>query len=414
MAKIGIYGGSFNPPHLGHIRAAEQTRRLLGLDRVILVPDAIPPHKRLPEGSPDAQTRLRLVQLAAQDAEGLEVSDIELRRSGPSYTVDTLREFHAQYPQDELFLLMGTDMFQCFDQWRGPEQIAQMARIVCMYRTQTGDALAQTLREQARQFEKSLGCRTVFAENQALELSSTQVRRLLFFGCGADCVPEAVMAEIEHLGLYGLGSSHRGLDMQRLEQTCRPLYKPQRWIHAEGCSRTAAALARKYGADETAAARAGILHDMTKALTPEQQTQFCRRYALEITQDEQISPELLHAKTAAYAAEHIFGEAPEICGAIRWHTTGRPDMTTLEKIIYIADYMEPSRDFPGVEALREMARLDLDGAVLLALEQTLRHLQALGRPAAGDSEEARKFLLRNGVSLDEILRRKKKTNPSAK
>ena len=86
-----------------------------GLDRVILVPDAIPPHKRLPEGSPDAQTRLRLVQLAAQDAEGLEVSDIELRRSGPSYTVDTLREFHAQYPQDALFLLMGTDMFQCFD-----------------------------------------------------------------------------------------------------------------------------------------------------------------------------------------------------------------------------------------------------------------------------------------------------------
>ena len=219
MAKIGIYGGSFNPPHLGHIRAAEQTRRLLGLDRVILVPDAIPPHKRLPEGSPDAQTRLRLVQLAAQDAEGLEVSDIELRRSGPSYTVDTLREFHAQYPQDELFLLMGTDMFQCFDQWRGPEQIAQMARIVCMYRTQTGDALAQTLREQARQFEKSLGCRTVFAENQALELSSTQVRRLLFFGCGADCVPETVMAEIERLGLYGLGSSHRGLDMRRLEQT---------------------------------------------------------------------------------------------------------------------------------------------------------------------------------------------------
>ena len=81
MAKIGIYGGSFNPPHLGHIRAAEQTRRLLGLDRVILVPDAIPPHKRLPEGSPDAQTRLRLVQLAAQDAEGLEVSAIELRHN---------------------------------------------------------------------------------------------------------------------------------------------------------------------------------------------------------------------------------------------------------------------------------------------------------------------------------------------
>ena len=401
MAKIGIYGGSFNPPHLGHIRAAEQTSRLLGLDRVILVPDAIPPHKRLPEGSPDAQTRLRLVQLAAQDAEGLEVSDIELRRSGPSYTVDTLREFHAQYPQDELFLLMGTDMFQCFDQWRGPEQIAQMARIVCMYRTQTGDALVQTLREQARQFEKSLGCRTVFAEKQALELSSTQVRRLLFFGCGADCVPEAVMAEIERLGLYGLGSSHRGLDMQRLEQTCRPLYKPQRWIHAGGCSRTAAALARKYGAAETAAARAGILHDMTKALTPEQQAQFCRRYALEITQDEQISPELLHAKTAAYAAEHIFGEAPEICGAIRWHTTGRPDMTTLEKIIYIADYMEPNRDFDGVERLRHLAYTDLDKAMLLGVEMTIQEMQQRQVPIHTNTLQARDWLRQHGVTTED-------------
>ena len=187
--------------------------------------------------------------------------------------------------------------------------------------------------------------------------------------------------------------------MRRLEQTCRPLYKLQRWIHAEGCSRTAAALARKYGADETAAARAGILHDMTKALTPEQQAQFCRRYALEITQDEQISPELLHAKTAAYAAEHIFGEAPEICGAIRWHTTGRPDMTTLEKIIYIADYVEPTRDFPGVDALREAVWRDLDEGVLLGLEQTLRLLESQGRSVCSASHAARDYLVRERKSL---------------
>ena len=156
MARIGIYGGSFNPPHLGHIRAAQETRRRLRLDRVILIPDAVPPHKTLAAGSPDAKTRLALVRLAVEGCEGLEVSDIELRRDGPSYTVDTLRQLHTQYPQDELFLLMGTDMFLTFDQWRGPDAIAQMAALVCMYRSEKSGALAAELQETAQLLRRRL------------------------------------------------------------------------------------------------------------------------------------------------------------------------------------------------------------------------------------------------------------------
>ncbi len=405
MARIGIYGGSFNPPHLGHIRAALETRRLLRLDRVILIPDAVPPHKMLAPGSPDAKTRLALVRLAIAGCDGLEVSDIELRRDGPSYTVDTLRQLHTQYPQDELFLLMGTDMFLTFDQWRGPEDIARMAALVCMYRTEKNGVLTAELQEKAQMLRRTFGARVEFAENDALELSSTQARRLIFFGCGAQCVPEAVLEKIEGCGLYGLSRDYHRLPLEALERICEPLYKPKRWLHALGCSETAAQLARRYGAAAADARRAGILHDVTKALTDAEQIALCEQFAIAVTPSEQESPWLLHAKTAAWAAEHIFGEEPELCSAIRWHTTGRANMTTLEKIVYIADYTEPSRDFPGVNDVRDALGRDLDEGVLLGLEMSIRHLQAQGRPVEQASVEAREFLLEQGACVDEILRR---------
>ena len=116
MARIGVYGGSFNPPHLGHIFAARKERQLLGLDKVLLIPAAIPPHKAVAEGSPDGETRLALTKLAIAGEAGMEVSRIELDRPGPSYTVDTLRTLRECYPQDALYLLMGTDMFLSFFQ----------------------------------------------------------------------------------------------------------------------------------------------------------------------------------------------------------------------------------------------------------------------------------------------------------
>ena len=145
MANIGIYGGSFNPPHKGHMLAAAQCRAALGLERVIVIPAAVPPHKALADGSPDAQTRLALTKLAVRGLDGFEVSDLELRREGPSYTVDTLRQLSAQHPDDALWLMMGTDMFLSFASWREPEQIAHLAQIVCFARTAVNADLKEKL-----------------------------------------------------------------------------------------------------------------------------------------------------------------------------------------------------------------------------------------------------------------------------
>ena len=397
MAKIGIYGGTFNPPHAGHVLAAQQCREQLGLDEVILIPAAIPPHKALADDSPDAAVRLELTRLAVQGEEGLTVSAVELSRGGTSYTVDTLREIKASYHHDKLYLLMGTDMFLSFESWRNPEQIASLALPVCLHRGRENPQLKADIEQQAKRLKKLYRCEPILLDNDCVEISSTQVRRLLFFGCAQAYLPPAVLHRIEADGLYGLDADCRALPFDRLKEISLSLLKPTRVAHVAGCCETAQALARRYGADERDAARAGILHDVTKALTGEQQLQLCEHFSLDITEFEREHPKLLHAKTGAAVAERIFGENEAVCSAICYHTTGCAEMTTLEKIIYLADYIEPTRVFDGVEQLREAAWRDLDEGMLLGLDMTLEHLREQKQPQALESVQARDWLLAKGT-----------------
>lgn len=396
MAKIGIYGGTFSPPHVGHILAARTCCEQLGLSEVILIPAAVPPHKALSGAAPDAQTRLELTRLAAADEPHLRVSDLELSRGGTSYTVDTLHQIKAEYPHDKLYLLMGTDMFLSFESWRDPMQIAQLAQIVCLHRSKEDAQLRAQLEQQAKRMKKDYGCAPVLLDNPCVDISSTQVRRLLFFGCAAPYLAPAVLQRIEQQGLYGTKESYRNLPFDQLRTVSLGLLKPQRVAHVVGCCETARALARKYGASEQDAARAGILHDITKALTGEQQRALCDRLSIRVTDFEWEHPKLLHAKTGAAVAERIFGENEAVCEAIRYHTTGREDMTALEKILYLADYMEPNRAFDGVEQLREATWRDLDEGMILGLNMTLEHLREQKQPQATDSFRALQWLLSKG------------------
>lgn len=393
MARIGVYGGSFNPPHLGHIFAASCARSLLGLDKVVLIPAAIPPHKAVADGSPDGETRFTLTQLACAGEAGMEVSRMELDRGGPSYTVDTLRQLRVCYAQDELYLLMGTDMFLSFFQWREPDVIARLAIPVCMARVHADAALSAQLDAQAEAIQAAFGVRPVILQNDCLEISSTEVRRLLFFGIADTCLHPAVLAKIEQDGLYGVGGQYHALPFDALRRVSLSLHKQKRRAHAQGVSDTAVLLAEKYGADPIDAARAGILHDITKALTPEQQRALVDHWALPVSEFEYEQAKLLHAKTGAAAARRIFGENEAVISAIRYHTTGRAGMSLLEKIIYIADYMEPNRDFPGVDRLRAAVWRDLDEGVLLGIDMTLAQLAEKGQIACEDSLAAKAWLL---------------------
>ena len=389
MKKIGIYGGTFNPPHTGHLQAAKQAVEVLDLDMLLMIPDRIAPHKDIPAGSPTPEQRLEMLRIALAGEEKILPSDIELRREGVSYTYLTLEALREQYPEEELILLMGTDMFLSFESWKEPERICDLASLGVFYRGEKGEKekiLAQKANLEAK------GAKVELVENDIINISSTQLRRLLAFHAADEFLPAGVGEYIRANGLYDTAAQWKNLPMEELEPIVIRLLHPNRVAHVLGCRDEAVRMAAHWGEDVTNAARAGILHDITKVLDGPLQLTLCAAYDKVLNDFSRKYPKTLHALTGSLVAEKIFGENEAVVEAICNHTTGRANMSTLEKIIYVADYMEPCRDFPGVEKLRELAYSDLDAALKLGLEMTLQHLARQGNEVSPESREALAYL----------------------
>ena len=357
MQRIGIYGGTFNPPHLGHLRAAAYGVKALELTRLLMIPSCVSPHKQhLPEGSATARQRLEMLKIALKGEENIRVSDLELNRGGESYTWETVQQLKKIYPMAELILFMGTDMFLSFDSWKKPEVIMENASIGVFYRGLPGEMeniVAQKIRLESQ------GAKVYLIHNPLTVISSTDLRRLLVFQCADSFLPEGVGDYIRENHLYGTGRSYRQLPMEELEKTVVGLLKPSR---------------------------------VAKALDGPLQLTLCQGYGTILDTFSQENPKTLHALTGSLVAERIFGENPAVVRAIRSHTTGMPHMNTLDKIIYVADYMEPNRDFPGVEELRHLAVTDLDGALRRGLEMTISVLQQEGKTVSPESAQTLAWL----------------------
>ena len=388
MERIGIYGGTYSPPHIGHLKAAEYAIEALGLDRLLLIPTGVSPHKAMSAGATSAD-RLEMLRLSAAGMEKAQVSDLEIRRQGSSYTVDTLRAIREENPGAELVLLMGTDMFVSFLSWREPESILALATLAVFCRGERGER--QRIEAQKANLE-AMGAKSRLVETPVNATSSTDLRRMLVFGCADPFLMPGVGDYIREKGLYGLDRDRKHLPMEALETEVIALMNPNRVAHVLGCRDTAVELARVYGENEVDAARAGLLHDITKAIDGPLQLTLCDEYGIVLDTFSRSFPKTLHALTGSLVAERIFGENENVVSAICHHTTGRANMTLLEKIIYIADYVEPNRDFPGVEEMRAMAYTDLDKAVLMGLQSAVAHVRRQGQGLAPATLEALEFL----------------------
>lgn len=384
MERIGIYGGTYNPPHLGHFRAAQFARDALRLDRVLMIPTNISPHKQLPDGSPNPLQRLEMVRLGCEDFSGLEACDIELRREGPSYTWQTVAQLKEMYPNAQLYLLMGTDMFLSFHTWREPRRIMEDAALAVFYRGDPGEE-ADIARQKADL--EAMGARVELVKNPVTDISSTELRRMLMLQCASEFLPPAVERYVYDHGFYGTDRSLKGLNMEQLEQTVVGLLKPSRVNHVLGCREAAVALAKHWGADETDAARAALLHDITKVFDGPLQLTLARSYGMILDDFSARNAKTLHALTGSWVAERVFGENKAVVSAVASHTTGKPGMNLLEAIIYVADYMEPNRDFPGVEELRRLAYENIYTALERGLNMTITHLRQQGREVSPESAQ---------------------------
>jgi len=368
--RIGIFGGTFNPPHCGHLAAARAAIGALQLDRLYVVPAGTPPHKPLPAGSPAPVDRYRLAQLLFAGEERVQVLDMEIRRPGLSYTVDTVKDLKMRHPGADCYLLLGTDMFLSLEQWHKPEALVALATPAVFAREQ---GQADVINAHIRQITARYGIEPIRINHDILELSSTEIRDTLADRQGVELTGETVYREIIRRGHYGAK-----VNFSWLREQVYTMLSPNRVIHVQGTEAEAVRLAQRWGADVNQVREAAILHDITKAFDLAEQLRLCQKYDMIPDDMEKESRKLLHAKTGAAVARYEFGVCDTVFSAIVCHTTGRPDMSLTDKILYLADYIEPGREFAEVSRLRELAYTDLDAAVEYGLGLSLEELRARG------------------------------------
>ncbi len=382
--RLGVFGGTFSPPHKGHTEAAAAFCREMKLDKLLIIPTFIPPHK---ETCDDAtpEDRLKMCEIAFSTIPEAEVSDLEIRRGGKSYTYLTLEELSSE--GRELFFLCGTDMILSFDLWKRYEHIFSLATI-CYARRENDITNNEKLEEKIGQYRK-LGAKIVEIKHKVTEISSSEIRDSLG-SFSTDYISPGVCDYIYKNGLYGASLSKKEIDT--LRDLVAGRLSEKRFLHTLGVEEAAAEIARATAPELLPKARvAALLHDITKEMSSEP---LIEKYDIELSSDDIASPETLHALTAVpYIKEHFPRFADEdILSAIRVHTTGSPDMTLLSKIIFVADYIEEGRRYESSKKLREWlyselslakskeeAREALDKAVIFSTDYTLSHLESSGK-----------------------------------
>ena len=386
--KIGIYGGAFNPVHKGHVKLAEEVKIKANLDKIIIMPSGVSPHKSS-DSLIDSTHRLEMCKLAFS-GDGYIVSDLEIKREGKSYTVDTVTELKAIYPDDELYLIMGSDMLLCFDRWYCYEDILSMATIVAT--TRQGDIAIDELKKYSRE---TLGKETLIVDFEPFECSSTKVRDALISGADAtDLVTGEVLSYIIENSLYTD-------EYTEIRKLLRSKLDDYRYIHSLGVADSARVLAKLYGADEEKAYFAGLVHDICKNIPKDEQLSIIEKGGVTLTDAEKNNPALWHGIAGECYLRLTMGITdPEILGSVRYHTTGKAGMCLMEKIIYVADYISAERNYPDVDVMRDLSlNHSLEKASLYSLIYTFNKMTKLQSVIHPDSVEYYNELIMKGVKL---------------
>ncbi len=377
--RIGIFGGTFNPPHLGHKRLAESMLKAAELDKIIIIPTSTPPHKVSADLVGEEQ-RLEMCCLTFKESI-FEISDLEIKRKGKSYTVDTVTELKKQYPDDDLFLIIGSDMLLCFHKWYRYEEILKNVTLCVATRQEniSCDELMSYARNTLNLSENSI----VISPVRAFECSSTEVRHKIKAGENTDSLlPKEVREYIMKNNIY----ADKYADVKRL---LSERLVEKRYIHSLNVADSALILAEKYGADPEKAYFAGLVHDIMKNATDEEQLQIMEKGGIILSRTEKHNKKLWHAMAGeCYLRLEMGITDSDILNAVRYHTTGRAGMSLLEKVVYIADYISVERDYADADVMRELSmNAGLDEAALYALKYSFRSLSDKEKLIHTDSVE---------------------------
>ena len=372
IKKIVFFGGTFDPPHKEHIEIALAAERKYSPDKLIIMPTAIPPHKST-FFSASGEDRLNMCRIAFSGVKSAEVSDMEIAEGGKSYSYITIERLKAKYPEAEIIFVMGTDMLKTFAEWKNPERILRSCRLALVERS--GDEAAE---KTIKDFNEKFSCGVDIIDYVGKEASSTEYKISKALGLPTEAVTEEVGLYIDKTHLYEPNEYFKFVKEHLTEK---------RLIHTKGVILSALKIAKKLGVDINKTITAAVLHDCAKYLDYRDYKDF----TLPIGVPESV----IHQFLGGYIAEKVLKvKDREIIDAITYHTSGRVNMSTLEKIIYTADMIEQGRNFDGVEDLRKIVESDFEEGFRACLKRTAEHLKDSGKEIYPETLKAVNYYLK--------------------
>jgi nicotinate-nucleotide adenylyltransferase len=377
--RLGIFGGSFNPVHLGHISLAEKALSALKLDRVVFIPAYRSPFKLDANGMEiSAKDRIDMLNASIAGDSRFTVDNCEIRREGVSYTVNTLEDIIGRYlPEGKPALIIGDDLAADFPKWRESEKILKLADI----------AIGRRINLDADKYPFP----HIIIENEVMSISSQELRqRINEGGDWQPLIPSGAAVIIENRQLYGFSGSARENTVPdsiilRIEKSAREALSTERFLHSRNTAIHASDLCRRFGLDPMNGYLAGIAHDLAKQLDNKQLLKIVKSAGIKISDLEKDKPNLLHGKAAAVLLRECFYiHNEDVLEAVAFHTSGSENMGPLAKVVYIADKTEASRNIDP--ALRKMCRKEtLDNILFAVLEIMIIKLQSKGADLSKDT-----------------------------
>ena len=336
--------------HNEHILIAENAVKELGLDKLFIMPTFSAPHKSKNATSPI--DRLNMLKLAFLDKEKIEVSDFEINNGGKSYSYITAEHFGSLY--DEVYMIVGGDMLENFKTWRYPERIVNAVNIAVFNREDFTVDYKKESDYFIKNFKKDFYKLSYNGKNQ----SSTKIR--VYSSLGLDIstmTAQSVCDYIKEKGLYVGG------EIERAVKSALPI---KRLTHTANVVITALKKVKELNLDQDVVKTTALLHDIAK---------YCdyKNYP-EFNLPSGVPEPVIHAFLGAYIAKKEFGVSSEIEDAIAYHTSGKANMSTLSKLVFVADMIEEGRDYEGVEKLRALYEKDFNECFIECLKEEMVHL----------------------------------------
>lgn len=381
--KIAIFGGSFNPIHIGHVELAKNAIKALKLDKLFFIPAFISPFKQdsvaTDMGISD-ENRLKMLELAIQESgqKKLFIDNCEILRGGVSYTVDTVEYINKKY-NTKTYLIIGDDLVKDFEKWKEPKKLAEISNIV----------LARRNFQQEINFDYA----HINIKNPIVLSASSQVRTLLTEGKDAkEYLCKSVYNYIKENNLYGYW---QGL-ISRFDAILEHKVSENRYNHSIRVAKMLKKLCLHYGLDQNKGFFTGLTHDLCKNLTDDELIMYAKKNNLKISKIEKENPSLLHGAVASIVLKKEYGILDEdILEAIKYHTFGKKKLNPLGMLLFVADKIEEGRPQVNEEYYKRLFSLSLNDITLSVLEENIEYLQNRGKKVSKLSFEMQKALQKN-------------------